>query len=321
MRMHRTSWLGLTVVTLIVFAPRPVAAQGTVADYERALGLRKQYDALVGNAVDAPHWLTRSHRLWYRRTIKGGHDFILVDADTKARGPAFDHARIAASLSTATGKLYTALELPFNTLDFVDGDRAIQFVADANTWRCTIADAICRKATPAELQQGGGRGGRGGGGRGAGQGAPGFAGRGGAAEEAVRVSPDGRTEALIWNYNVSVRDAATKKNERALSFDGSEGNAYQFNSIVWSPDSKQNRRQPRQARLPARSALRRIVAGGPAPAEALDQRVCEAGRPARSSAAGDLRRRRPSAKSRSTARSSPIPTICRGSSGARTATR
>ena len=31
---------------------------------------------------------------------------------------------------------------------------------------------------------------------------------------------------------------ATKKNEIALSTDGSEGNAYEFGSIVWSPDSK-----------------------------------------------------------------------------------
>ena len=35
-----------------------------------------------------------------------------------------------------------------------------------------------------------------------------------------------------------MRDAATKKNETVLSTDGSEGNAYEFASIAWSPDSK-----------------------------------------------------------------------------------
>ena len=62
--------------------------------------------------------------------------------------------------------------------------------------------------TPAEAQQGGGRGGRGGG-TGAG------GGRGGGPQEGapqVRVSPDGKKEAVIWNYNLTVRDAGTQKN-------------------------------------------------------------------------------------------------------------
>ena len=214
---------------------QPAFAQGTQADYERALGLRKKYEAAVGNAPDAPRWIARTHKAYYRRTVKGGHDFILVDADAKTKRPAFDHARVAASLSTAIGKPYGSLDLPFNAFDFVDGERAIQFIAESATWRCTIADAACRKATPAEAQQGGGRGGRGGG-----QGAAGFGGRGGAAAGTppVRLSPDGAKEALIWNYNVTVRDAVTGKNETVLSTDGSEGNAYDFASIAWSPDSK-----------------------------------------------------------------------------------
>jgi dipeptidyl aminopeptidase/acylaminoacyl peptidase len=210
------------------------AAQGTQADYDRALGLRKQYEALVGNAAEAPRWIDRTHRLYYRRTVKGGHDFILADADTKTKQPAFDHAKIAASLSSAAGKSYTALTLPFNTFDFLDGERTIQFVADNATWRCTVADSTCRKATPAELQAAG-RGGRGGGGRGAGAGA----GRGGGLDvPQVRVSPDGTREATIWNYNVVVRDVTTGKNEIVLSTDGSEGDPYELRTIVWSPDSK-----------------------------------------------------------------------------------
>jgi hypothetical protein len=159
--------LGLIAV-LSLGSVVPVAAQGTQADYDRALGLRKRYEALVGNAAEAPRWVGRTHKVYYRRTVKGGHDFILVDADTKAKGPAFDHGRIAASLSAAAGKTYGALDLPFNAFDVVDNDRAIQFVADSATWRCDIATSTCRKATPQEAQQGGGggRGGRGGGGQG-----------------------------------------------------------------------------------------------------------------------------------------------------------
>ena len=225
----------LLAVFLLIAATRPAAAQGTQADYDRALGLRKQYEALVGNAAETPRWIGRTHKVYYRRTVKGGHDFILADADAKTKGPAFDHAKIAASLSTAAGKTYGPLDLPFNAFEFVDNDRAIQFVAESATWRCDLAASGCRKATPAEAQQGGG----GRGGRGGGAGAAG--GRGGAPADgtpAVRTSPDGTKEALIWNYNLTVRDAATKKNEVALSTDGSEGNAYEFGSIAWSPDSK-----------------------------------------------------------------------------------
>jgi hypothetical protein len=124
---------------LLLSAIVPLAAQGTQPDYDRALGLRKKYEALVGNAVEAPRWIGSTHKVYYRRTVKGGHDFILVDADTKAKGPAFDHARIAASLSAAAGKTYGALDLPFNSFDFVDNDKAIQFVAESATWRCDIA--------------------------------------------------------------------------------------------------------------------------------------------------------------------------------------
>src|SRR5262249_49178741 len=39
------------------------------------------------------------------------------------------------------------------------------------------------------------------------------------------------------NYNIVVRAPGTQK-ATVLSFDGSEGNAYELNSIAWSPDSK-----------------------------------------------------------------------------------
>ena len=209
-------------------------AQGTQADYDRALNLRKKYESLIGSVAEAPRWVARTHRAYYRRTVKGGHDFVLVDADTKTKAPAFDHAKMATALGSATGKTYTALELPFNAFDFVDNERSIQFTAEDAIWRCEVAAATCRKATPQEIQQGG-RGGRGGGAGTAG------GGRGGGPQgdaPQVRVSPDGKNEALIWNYNISVRDVATKKNEVVLSTDGSEGNPYELNSIVWSPDSK-----------------------------------------------------------------------------------
>ena len=88
-----------------------------------------------------------------------------------------------------------------------------------------------RAATAADtLATGGGRGGRGGGGAGGG-------GRGNAAADATRPSPDGKLLAYVDNFNIAVRPAGTTDGVR-ISSDGSEGNPYTFNSIVWSPDSR-----------------------------------------------------------------------------------
>jgi hypothetical protein len=95
-------------------AGAPAANVGgmTVADYERALDLAGKYDGQVVDAPDAPTWLP-SDRFWYRKSVRGGNAFVLVDPATATK-PAFDHARLAAALSLAAGKR-TATKLPFVT--------------------------------------------------------------------------------------------------------------------------------------------------------------------------------------------------------------
>ena len=46
-----------------------------------------------------------------------------------------------------------------------------------------------------------------------------------------------RGEAIIRNYNVAVRNVG-EETFTLLSHDGSEGDAYTYRSLVWSPDSK-----------------------------------------------------------------------------------
>src|SRR5688572_17554609 len=74
-------------------------AQGTKADYERAQGLRERYQYLATGVADAPVWIGKTTRFYYRVTIKGGHEFVMVDATTQQKQPAFDHARLAAALT------------------------------------------------------------------------------------------------------------------------------------------------------------------------------------------------------------------------------
>lgn len=51
-----------------------------------------------------PHWFGDNTRFWYRNALEGGRrEFILADAAKGTRTPAFDHARMAAALSAASG--------------------------------------------------------------------------------------------------------------------------------------------------------------------------------------------------------------------------
>ena len=236
----------LTAVALIV--PVQVWAQASVADYQRAMGLRDKFRDLVVHTADAPRWIEQTNRFYYRRTVKGGHEWMLVDAATRAKQPAFDHARLAAAIAAATPRKASAVELPFTTFTFVEGGKAIEFTlgagpggggrqgtagrgaaTDAPPWRCSLETYTCREQQPRA-----GRGGRGG--------------RGGGLAGPVRAefdingaepqrSPDGRLEALVRNYNLAIREVG-KRDVTPLSSDGSEASYYDPDSIVWSPDSR-----------------------------------------------------------------------------------
>ena len=219
---------GLTVLILaLACLPTLLSAQGTRADYERANGLRAKFQNLVLNVSDRPTWIEKTNRFWYRKSVKGGFEFEIVDADKAVKKPAFDHARLAAALSAATKEKYTGATLPFQAFTFVDNDKAVQFDIGDTRWKCDLAKYVCVKAGPAER-----RGPRGDGGGGLGQGGPPAQ----AASPEFKASPDGKWEAFIKNYNVYIRPK-DKKEEFALSYDGSEGNYYVYRSLAWAPDS------------------------------------------------------------------------------------
>src|SRR5438093_5012872 len=218
---RRSERIFVTVVALSVTlaVPSVATAQGTPADYARAEKLRTTYESLVVDIAGPPTAIGNTHRFWYRKMVRAAEQFVVVDADTQQRQPAFDHEKIAASLSKAAGTTYKATALPFNTLTFTDDCSAITVNVEGSPYRCSVADATCRKLdTPLRAGAGLGVGRR-------------------RQDDGPRVSPDGKWEALINNFNIAIRAAGTRTATR-LSTDGSEGNAYELSSIAWSPDSK-----------------------------------------------------------------------------------
>ncbi|MGH7577973.1 MAG: DPP IV N-terminal domain-containing protein, partial [Longimicrobiales bacterium] len=226
MKVARWFWTtGLWAV--LIFVPSSVMAQGTLEDYRRAADLDERFEGLVVDVPASPSWIGETSRFWYRKAVEAGTEFVVVDAATEEKRPAFDHARLAASLSAVADSSFTAGRLPFREIEFTSDERAIEFDALRSEWRCDLGAYDCTRLGVAE-----------GGGRGFGGGRFGFGqGRGGSEEEEPIRSPDGRLEATIVNYNVAVGEAGSD-DVRVLSRDGSEGNAYALRSIRWSPDSR-----------------------------------------------------------------------------------
>jgi dipeptidyl aminopeptidase/acylaminoacyl peptidase len=218
--MHRL--LRLILIPSLLIVPAALSAQGTLADYQRAIGLRDRLQSMTVGVAETPHWINATDRFWYRRTVQGGHEFVMVNASTVEKSPPFDHARLAQGLSAATGETYTATTLPFSTFDFADNENSIEVIANGGRWRCTVLDYRCGRIGNAP-----------GGGRGGGRGS--FA---AATRDTVRISPDQKMEAYVENYNVWVRPRLGTGDTVQLSRDGSEGDAYDLRSIDWSPDSK-----------------------------------------------------------------------------------
>jgi dienelactone hydrolase len=149
----------------LMSAPAALWGQGTLADYRRAQEVQSKAPSLAVNVPGAISWIDDSDHFWYSRSVKGGTEFILVDAVTQAKKPAFDHEKLAEAISTAAGHKYTALTLPFAPvqgggraaaatagtsapLTFQDGDTSIQFGAGGTLYKCTLTTYACTKGGP-----------------------------------------------------------------------------------------------------------------------------------------------------------------------------
>jgi dipeptidyl-peptidase-4 len=251
-RLHHRSVRVLTTAALnavlvaALLAATPAAAQErrppetwphapNAADYARAERLlpANVRPLVVGGVVRA-NWLP-DERFWYQNHINGGYEFVLVTPATRSRKPLFDHATLATALSAATKGTYTAWRLPFQTVDVSADGKSVSFNLNDRRWTCDVLGARCADAgaavTPREPE-------------------PPWAsiatGPRPPAGNAVP-SPDGTREVFIRDWNLWVRDIATKQ-ERQLTTDGVKYFGYATDNagwsssdraiVLWSPDSK-----------------------------------------------------------------------------------
>jgi dipeptidyl-peptidase 4 len=217
----------LLPICLLLLAA-PLGAQQptrlTADDYARAERfLAPAATRLVSGVAGAVTWL-EDGRFWYRATTAAGAEFILVDPARRTRTSAFDHARLAQGLSTATGGQIDAARLPFTTFDLSRDGRLITILAAGRRWQCDVTAYTCATVDTT---------------RAAGALHP-------APQNSV-TSPDGRYAVFIRDHNLWVRDL-TSSQDRPLTTDGVEDFGYATNNagwtrnatplVAWSPDSR-----------------------------------------------------------------------------------
>jgi len=169
-RAYRSRWArGAAALALVL----GLAATGTVAvaqeaagpdadDYQAAAALVEgNLLALLRNAEVTPHWLAAdlgTPGFWYGRDGDSGPELVVFDLETRSRRPAFDHARMAASIFKA---LADADGLPGEREGSLEGLQGLSLSDDLTTLTarhylhqvtCSVADFRCEAApiTPPE---------------------------------------------------------------------------------------------------------------------------------------------------------------------------
>jgi dipeptidyl-peptidase 4 len=196
---------------------------------------------VVGGSVTAT-WLA-DDRFWYRNALDAGAEFIIVDPVKRTRLRAFNHERIAAALSAATGSKHEPFNLAIQGLAPSADGASVAFSLGGRRWNCDVEGTKCVDAgasTEVVDAPAGGRGGRGGG-------------RGGATGptssdgKLLNLSPDRKRGVFIRDWNLWVHDIATRQ-ERQVTTDGVKYFGYATDNAgwtssdraiaLWSPDSK-----------------------------------------------------------------------------------
>ncbi|SKB70529.1 S9 family peptidase [Luteibacter sp. 22Crub2.1] len=194
----------------------------TTDDYKRADSFLGNAATLVDHSVQRVTWIDDGH-FWYRDHDKDGDQFITVDAATGQASRAFDRDKVAAALSTSTGKKVDAGKLPVSAFT-VRPDDGLDITSRGKNYSCDKAIGKCELAAVRKDASGKAYG-----------------------EEPGLKSPDGKSEAFIRDWNLWTRDLASGA-ETQLTTDGIKDFGYATDNagwkhtdeaiLVWSPDSK-----------------------------------------------------------------------------------
>ena len=176
-----------------------------------------------------PQWSEDNSHFWYRNDLpKGEREFIFVDLEKGERRPAFDHKKLAESLSSITKAKTDSSKLPIDRLNFDVKKGELYFQSIGRTYKCDLnnyniseidksqfpgqSKGLERDKTNKQKEQ-----------------------QTDSFKPSREVSPDGKWRAFIRDHNIFIRATASEE-EIQLSKDGKEGNSYQ--TPYWATNSR-----------------------------------------------------------------------------------
>jgi dipeptidyl aminopeptidase/acylaminoacyl peptidase len=169
------------------------------------------------------NWQQGGAALWYRNILKDSvAEYIYVDVIKGTKRHAFDAEKMAATLSTATGKTLDGQRLPISKMEFDNNAGKVSLELEKKFWQVDLnnysvqaIDSLPKDTIryPGLLRNRG---------RWMGFRTP-------------STSPDKQWEAYIKDGNVFVKN---KENEVAIQFTSNGSEKKPYGSLAWSPDSK-----------------------------------------------------------------------------------
>lgn len=209
----------LIAILLIGSFSTSIKAQGTLQDYQRA----EEFNGLIQHKIyfapNSIQWLASKKQYFYSMLTEKGMAFILVDPIDLSRKQAFDSQKLAEELGSKTTKKEAATKLQITNVNMNSSATAMQFTFDNKVYSYNLTTLKCEEVKKAANQE------------------TYWGDRQSAQSDRKTISPDGKWNAYIKNYNVYIKATETNSNEIQLSFDGAEGEYYN-SYFYWSPDSK-----------------------------------------------------------------------------------
>jgi dipeptidyl-peptidase 4 len=230
----RKLWAPVLCLVLATLLPGALLSKADeprvdAADYRRAeQSLVQNMLPRLLNASVAPVWLPGGSRFWYKHQSALGWDYVAVDPRKALKGSAFDHAALAAAISTIVGRGIDASHIPLGNFRFTDAAAThIAWAAEGFDLTCNLAPIQCSgKKTRIE-------------------------------DAYSAISPDGRSAIFARADNIWLRDVETGE-ERQLTQDGeahfsygklpdmlqqrvvsqTQGSRLPLYGVDWSPDSR-----------------------------------------------------------------------------------
>ncbi|MDI9877604.1 S9 family peptidase [Flectobacillus rivi] len=217
-KLHKTICVILTLFLGIMHS----FAQGTLAEYKKSIAIDSLFKNKIYNTPKVFRWVGNDY-FWYINPIAKGKEYWVFDTQQQKQHLAFDHSRLATSLSKVLGKEVSPYQLSLDSLEFNKDFSILTFVAENQKIVCNLTSYQFTKINPSQAKS--------------------LLNNnywGNFFDERSNkpvVSPDSSYTAFIKNDNLFVRNRKTKE-EIQLSYDGSKG-FYYSSYLQWSPNSQQ----------------------------------------------------------------------------------